>query len=389
MRARARRAPVSAEEASSFFTRAYGHVPTVLASAPGRVNLIGEHTDYNGGMVLPIAIDMRTYVAIALTSGSMAHVVSATEPERGSFAVDHPESAGRWWDYVAGVVRQLSNASGIDMPAFKFAVWSSVPAGAGLSSSAALEVATARAVLGLCKIDLDETRIALLCQDAEQDFVGVGCGIMDQYTAVCARQNHALCLDCYTLDSLHVPVRDAVLIFDTVSPRSLRNSQFNKRRQECADALELLRVLHPGLRSLAAASAHEVAEAQLPKILERRARHVISEHQRVLRAVEALRETGHIPADLIFASHLSLRDDYECSTSELDWFVDAVIEVENIHGARLTGAGWGGCAIALGDNDVLASAAPRIVGGFERRFGRKPRYWISTASHAACIEDVA
>lgn len=380
---------MSAEEASSFFTRTYGHVPTVVASAPGRVNLIGEHTDYNGGMVLPIAIDMRTYVAAATTSGRIAHVVSATEPERGSFAVDHPESAGRWWDYVAGVVWQIFNGNAIEVPAFELAVWSNVPAGAGLSSSAALEVATARAILGLCKVDLDETRIALLCRDAEQDFVGVGCGIMDQYTTVCARQNRALCLDCYTLESVHVPVLDAVLIFDTVSPRSLRNSQFNERRQECADALELLRDVHPRLRSLAAATTRNIVEAHLPKILEKRARHVISENQRVLRAVEALRETGHIPADLIFASHLSLKDDYECSTTELDWFVDTVVEVESIRGARLTGAGWGGCAIALGDHDVLASAAPQIVGAFERRFGRKPRYWISTASNAACIEDVA
>jgi galactokinase len=324
----------------------------VIASAPGRVNLIGEHTDYNGGDVLPIAIAQRTTVAIAPANESVA--VSAQQPLLGRFSVARLTPERRWWDYIAGVAAAFVD-SGYEIADFQIAVASDVPVGAGLSSSAALETAAAFALAHLFGHDIPPHRLALLGTRAEREFVGVASGIMDQQASALGAAHKAVHIRCDTGAYEHVPFDDAVLIFDTGVRRALADSAFNERRAECQAALTRVRAIRPSLPSLAAADLDLLREAQLPPPLDRRARHVVTEMARVRAVVDALRVGGPVPGDALFASHESLRVDYECSSPELDAFVERARRTEGITGARLTGAGWGGCAIAVGSLHALGT----------------------------------
>jgi galactokinase len=337
--------------AEDLFREQFRSEPRVIASAPGRVNLIGEHTDYNGGDVLPIAIAQRTTVAIAPADTSIA--VSAQQPLLGQFSVAHLAPTRHWWDYIAGVAAAFLD-SGYAIGDFHIAVTSDVPVGAGLSSSAALETATALALAALFGHDIAPHKLALLGTRAEREFVGVASGIMDQQASALGAQHQAVHIRCDTGAYEHVPFDDAVLIFDTGVRRALTDSAFNERRAECQAALARLRAVDPALPFLAAASLDLVREAQLPPPLDRRARHVVTEQARVRDVVDALRVGEPIPGEALFASHESLRVDYECSTPELDAFVERARRTEGISGARLTGAGWGGCAIAIGAPYALA-----------------------------------
>jgi galactokinase len=354
--------------AAELFRQQFRSEPRVIASAPGRVNLIGEHTDYNGGDVLPIAIAQRTTVAIAPAHESVA--VSAQQPLLGRFSVAHLTPERRWWDYVAGVAAAFID-SGYEIPDFQIAVASDVPVGAGLSSSAALETATAFALARLFGHDIPPHRLALLGTRAEREFVGVASGIMDQQASALGAAHQAVHIRCDTGAYEHVPFDDAVLIFDTGVRRALADSAFNDRRAECQAALTRLRSLRPSLPSLAAADLDLLREAHLPPPLDRRARHVVTEMARVRTVVDALRVGGTLPGDALFASHESLRVDYECSSPELDAFVDRARHTDGVTGARLTGAGWGGCAIAVGTPQALAT----LGGG-----------WITHAAAGARIE---
>ena len=384
---------MSVQHIHDLFAARFGGAPAVVASAPGRVNLIGEHTDYNGGEVLPVAIDRRTYVAARPNGSGAFRLVSATEGAIGEFDQAHPGRAGGWWDYVAGVVAD-AGARGAPVPACDVAVWSDVPTGAGLSSSAALCVASSVAFGAVASgrathasPDADALRdAALAAYRAESGFVGVAVGIMDQFASALGRDGQALHLWCATTEYEHVPMPEAVMIFDTASPRSLRSSAFNTRRSECEAALAALRRADPALESLAAATMDQVRDAGLPEPLDRRARHVVTEIARVHGAVRALEAGSLIPGELLLASHASLRDDYECSSPELDWFVEHAVRAEGVRGARLTGAGWGGCAIALGDAAALEAAAPSLAAEYEARFGRAPRVWHTRAAAGARVE---
>jgi galactokinase len=225
-----------------------------------------------------------------------------------------------------------------------------------------------------------------MAQRVESEYVGVACGIMDQFASALSRRAHALHIWCDTGDTEDVAMRDVVLIFDTAVPRSLRGSDFNVRRAECERALELLRSVDPSLPHLAAATPALLAEARLPAPLDRRARHVVEETARVRRTVDALRGTGTLPGDLMYQSHESLRSLYECSTAELDWFVERASRVEGVRGARLTGAGWGGCAIAVGDEGALHDASRAIGEEYRSRFGITPRVWLTRAEDGARVE---
>ena len=369
------------------FERAFGGAPASVASAPARVNLIGEHTDYNGGEVLPIAIARRTYVALRPNGSDAWRAGSATQTRPGSFDARTPERSGEWWDYVAGVVARLVSV-GAPAPACDVAVWSDVPAGAGLSSSAALEVAVGTAISGLTAAGRTAPDVATDAWHAEVEFVGVQCGIMDQFASALARRRHALHVWCDTAEVEHVPMPDAVLIFDTAVPRSLRSSAFNARRAECEQALALLRRRHPELPHLAAAEPGQVLQARLPEPLASRALHVSEETRRVRRVVGALGEGREMPGDLLLASHKSLRDLYECSSPELDWFVDHAMARPGVRGARLTGAGWGGCAIAVGDEGALAEAGRELEQSYATVFGREPRIWLTRAEDGARTESL-
>jgi galactokinase len=364
------------------FHSAYGAGPEVIASAPGRVNLIGDHLDYNGGEVLPIAIDQRTWLAVSRSNGAqMSRAVSLQDSERGEFDISHPRRDGKWWDYVSGL-----GADGLLRTGqVNIAVSSEVPSGAGLSSSAALEVSAAVALAELGASDASLRDLALDAWKVETKFVGVSCGIMDQFASALAKKGNALHIWCETQETEDVPFSASVLIFDTGVPRSLRNSAFNDRQAECAEALSLLRRSIPDLPNLASVSPDQVLDSDLPGTLRLRALHVAEEMCRVKLAVEQLKTRGAVDADLLYQSHVSLRDQYQCSSPELDWFVDRAMMTDGVQGARLTGAGWGGCAIALGERDALEEARESLAREYEKIFHVVPRTWLSRAATGARV----
>src|SRR5215207_5155676 len=383
-------APPDAGSVRALFVERFHREPGVIASAPGRVNLIGEHTDYNGGEVLPIAISRRTWVAAGRQSNdgagaSVLRAVSANQPAMGTAALDAPRRAGEWWDYLTGVAAPLLAASGRS-DSLELAVVSDVPAGAGLSSSAALEVATALAVAGVLDHPISLQEAAMTAWRAETGFVGVACGIMDQFASALCRPGEALHLECDTARYDFAPFGDALLIFDTAIPRSLRTSHYNERRAECDQALRLLRERWPALSTLAEVEPEQVLEAKLPPPLHGRALHVSQETRRVRDAVAALRAGDGISRELLVGSHESLRDLYECSRPELDWVVERAIGLPGVRGARLTGAGWGGCAIVVGNESALRDAGPILAREYEKRFALVPRLWLSVASSGARVE---
>ena len=380
---------MKATDARDYFRQVFGGNPDIVCSAPGRVNIIGEHTDYNGGQVLPIAIDRRTYVAIrARPDGNVSRIVSHRESTAAEFDVRKSAGSGEWSDYMTGVCAAMEGA-GARLPQFEAIVQTDVPVGSGLSSSAALEVATAVALGQIVSDPPDMRKLALLSWHVETQFVGVACGVMDQFASALCLEGHALHLWCDTLETEQVIMPDAVLIFDTASPRELRASQFNQRRAECEEALTVLRRSRPSLLHLAAANLDDVQRADLTPRIRKRALHVVEENARVEKLVMQLMQTRTVGGEILYQSHESLRDNYECSTPELDWFVDTVRGKPGVTGARLTGAGWGGCAIAVGDLDALAAAAEDLKSAYETRFGRKPGTWLTRAGSGARIEDVS
>jgi len=377
---------MTTDELRALFRARFEAEPQLIASAPGRVNVIGEHTDYNGGQVLPIAIDRRTYVAISTRpNAESSRVVSSSESRAGEFDVRSPARAGAWWDYMAGVCAEIK-ADGITAPQFDAVVASDIPIGAGLSSSAALEVATGLALSGIAKRNLDKKKLALVGWRAEDKFVGVNSGVMDQFASALCERGRALHVWCDTLETKTVPMEECVLIFDTATMRSLRGSEFNTRRSECEEALRLLRKRFPELKNLAAASVAEIDEADLPEVLARRALHVVEENRRVEIVVRELEASGRVPGELLYESHESLRSQYECSTPQLDWFVEQMRGCEGISGARLTGAGWGGCAIAVGSPEALRAVKDKTAATYEKKFGLKPRIWVTFAGDGARVE---
>ena len=376
---------MSAGQAIDLFTQTYGHGPAVVASAPGRVNLIGEHLDYNGGQVLPIAIGLRTWVAMSRAPDGESSAVSPGERD-GRFRLADERPAGAWFDYVHGTLRECA-ALGVGLSGVRVAVASDLPRGAGLSSSAALEVATALAAVVTAGDRVLERwdEIASVAFRAETRFVGVPSGIMDQTVSAYAAAGHALRIWCDDERREHVPFRRTVLVFDTATPRQLRSSPFSERRAECAAALDALRRADPTLSTLAEATPELLDAVPLPDALRRRARHVITETRRVEETVEALECDAPLGA-LLLASHESLRTDFECSSPELDWVVDEAMHASGIEGARLTGAGWGGCAVILGDEGHLKALAAPLTGRFTERWKRRPQTWLTTAEDGVDID---
>jgi galactokinase len=344
------------EKAAHAFRERFGEQPQMLASAPGRVNLIGEYTDFNGGFVLPCAIDRRIAVAVKLASDGEGALFSVDFNESRPFSAD-PD--GSWADYPRGVVWALSRR-GAEVPAFRAAFAGDVPLGSGLSSSAAIEAVTALTLDALLRLGNSKKDLSLLCQEAENDFVGVPSGIMDQYASLLSIAGSALLIDCRSLEnesvSLDLEGADlALLVCDTRVERGLANTGYRDRRETCESAASAL-----GVKELRDASEEDLEHLSGDEL--KRARHVVRENARVLEAVRALREGDFADfGRLMYDSHLSLRDDFEVSTPELNTFVETAREFE-APGARLTGAGFGGCAIALvagAEADTLADLARR------------------------------
>ena len=366
------------QKAARAYREQFGDEPELVASAPGRVNLIGEHTDYNGGFVLPCAIDRR--IAVAIGPGDRG----GFEPRLYSADFDETrqldEKDSSWANYPRGVAWAMGEA-GHEIGTFRAAFAGNVPLGSGLSSSAAIEAATALALDAFFGLGVGRTDLAIICQRAENDYVGVGSGIMDQYASLLCEAGAALLVDCRSLEAENIPLDLeaaglTLVVCDTRVERGLADTGYNDRRATCERAAKMLGVAE--LRDATEGDLDLLSGAELT-----RARHVISENTRVLEAVEALRdknfdEFGH----LMYASHASLRDDYEVSTPELDTFVETA-EQQGARGARLTGAGFGGCAIALVSEDETAALTNACEQAFaERGFEEPALYEFAPAAGA-------
>jgi galactokinase len=376
-------------DALTLFRETFGVAPAVGGSAPGRVNLIGEHTDYNGGPVLPMAIGQRTTVMAAPGEIGILEVISTRDGVRRR--VEYAREPGEGTTaFLVGVVRALDRRR-IGLPAgARLAIASDVPVGAGLASSAALTVSAARALAALAGHALAAKEAARVGYEAEHDHVGVRCGTMDQTIAALGRNGHALLLESASGATRQIPFTGTLLLVDTGVRHDLAHSAFNTRRAECEAAVARLRDVHPGLRWLAMWPAGEMSRLArlLPAPLRARAQHVVGETART-RAASRLLERGRLTqfGRLMYESHESCRRLYECSAPELDLVVQAAKRAGAL-GARMTGAGWGGAALVLIRPADAAGIGAAIERAFERRFGRKPAVTPLRGGGGARVEKV-
>jgi len=357
--------------------------------APGRVNLIGEHTDYNDGLVMPAAIDFATFVAAAPSPRPELTANSRQQQKTAAFILDAaaPAPSRDWTDYVRGVSLQLQ-LSGFVLTGANLLVDSRVPIGAGLSSSAALEVGTALALIDLAKADIEPNALARLCQRAENEFVGARCGIMDQFASVHGRAGHAMLLDCRSLEMRYVPLPDSLrlVICNTTVKHALSAGEYNTRRAECESAVQYFARFRPGIRALRDVNDDDLRRygPDLPQVLFRRARHVVTENARVLKTAEALehgnlREVGR----LMYDSHISLRDDYEVSCPELDIMVEIARQIPGVIGARMTGGGFGGCTVNLIELEAIPELTRRVRNEYHSATQIKPEIYVTSAASGA------
>jgi galactokinase len=369
--------------------------PTGIARAPGRVNLLGEHVDYNDGFVMPAATDRATYVAFSESRDENSKLAASDFNEEISFTPDSIKGKKQsdstplpdWGLYPAGVGKTLRD-DGYPIPPINAIFASDVPRGAGLSSSASVEVAFLTAWQSLGNLDIPEMKRALICQQAENRYVGVDCGIMDQFASVCGVQDRLLHLDCRSLEwsMLELPKNVSIVIADTTIRRKLSRSEYNQRRQDCEEAVRVLKTDLPTIRSLRDVGLDDFEKVcwKLPPRVEKRARHVIEEIDRTVRARDLL-VSGDIAGfgKLVNACHASLRDLYEVSSFELDVMVYAAQSMDGCYGARLTGAGFGGCTVNLVENGMVKSFIARLKRIYLEKTARSPEIYISRASMGA------
>ena len=383
--------PMAREAVFAAFRKTANQAPEAAVYAPGRVNLIGEHTDYNEGFVLPAAVDRGVALAARRVAGDTftLHAVdlgdSCTFP-RGSLQRDpkHP-----WADYFKGVVWALSNR-GINIPACEAAITGDIPQGAGLSSSAAYEVATVLLLRTLDGFELSSLEVAQLARQAENGFVGVACGIMDQMASTFGEKGRALLLDCRSLarETVALPLGLKIVVAGSGVRHSLASSEYNQRRAECEEGVRILSASLPTVHALRDVRPEDLARflPALPPVVARRCRHVVSENARVGQAVTAMRsgDTDRLKT-LMAASHASLRDDYEVSCPELDILVELALALPYCHGARLTGAGFGGSTVNLVEADAIEPFSETIVSGYRQRSGRVAEIHVFEPSAGARV----
>lgn len=369
------------------FREAYGQESQIF-QAPGRVNLIGEHTDYNEGFVMPAAIEFYTSAAIAPRSDTKVNVRSQSFDEKISFDLnDDFRPKHNWSDYVVGVIDQIKR-SGERLAGADILIQGNVPIGAGLSSSAAIEVAVAFALLNAKHATIDRVRLALLCQRAENEFVGMRCGIMDQFISCNGRRDHALMLDCRSLQFELLPLAPSVrmVICNTMVKHQLASGEYNQRRAACEEGVRILQEALPGIHSLRDVSQAQLERhrAKLPPVIYRRCRHVVTENARVERAAAMLQKNDLRGfGELMAESHRSLRDDYEVSCQELDVMVKIANTQAEVFGARMTGGGFGGCTINLVAGEYAEVFRKSIVAEYESATGLKPDVYITSAADGA------
>jgi galactokinase len=368
------------------FRRLFGGPPSSLVRSPGRVNLIGEHTDYNAGFVLPLAIESATWIALRARDDGRVRLHSAEFGQTTEFSLNDISRGGpEWAEYAKGVAEQLSLQK-IPLRGFDASIASDVPVGAGLSSSASFSLGITRAFHVTSGFAWDRLAMAQLCQRVEQQRIGVNCGIMDQLVISAAHDGQALLIDCrsFATRTAPLPQGHVVVILDTKKSRTLAGSAYNQRRAECETAAKFFGV--PALRDVTLDQL-TVARSQLDPVVWRRARHVISENDRVEQALSALQSGDATQlGQLMNASHESLRVDYEVSCAELDEICALARAQAGCAGARMTGAGFGGCAVALVAAGKAGAFIPAVAAGFEKKFGVKPALYPTRAT--AGVTDV-
>ncbi|NOK60222.1 MAG: galactokinase [Chloroflexi bacterium AL-W] len=368
------------------FEQHYGYSPEIVVRAPGRVNLIGDHTDYNDGFVLPIAIDRTTYIAARPRDDQQVRVVAVDIDDQDAFGLDHIAYSTNhpWSNYVRGVVKEILSEQH-HIGGAELLITSDVPRGAGLSSSAALEVAVGYTFVKLYNLEMAHTSLALLAQRAENTFVGVQCGVMDQLISVLGHDGHAVRIDCRDLSNYIVPLyqNTSIVVCNSNMERMLTNSAYNQRREECAEAVRRFKTWYPdivALRDITPAMFDQHAEA-LPETVRARARHVVSENARVLRSTTALEQHDVMTfGALMNESHTSLRNDYEVSIPELDILVTSAQQVSGCYGARLTGAGFGGCIVSVVDTNAVESFRQSVAEAYQKATGRDTTIYICRAT---------
>jgi galactokinase len=373
------------------FQKHYGRPPRWIVAAPGRVNVIGEHTDYNDGFVLPMAIERYAIMAAdAAAAPGKISIYDTNFKETATIDISAPVTKGspKWSNYIRGVLAGFQNR-GVTIPALDVAFLSTVPLGGGLSSSAALEVCTATLVEAATGKQIDPVEKALLAQKAEHDFAGVPCGIMDQFISALGREGHLLLLDCRTRKTELVPMSDPaveLLVVNTNVKHELGSGEYAKRRAECEEAAKIL-----GVKSLRDATADQLekAKGKMSEVVYRRARHVIGEIERTTHAAEGVRASNWPTVGvLMYASHAALRDDYEVSCKELDVVVEIAEEIGlkgGVYGCRMTGGGFGGCCVALVKTDSVEAITKKIATDYKARTGIEATIFSSHPAAGATI----
>lgn len=362
------------------FQSRFGCAPAHVIWTPGRVNLIGEHTDYNDGFVLPAAIDRGVYLAVAPRADREVRVYALNFDAQKTFSLDAITHAATqlWSNYLQGVAMMLQER-GYTLRGMDAVLWGNLPVGASLSSSAAVQVATAYAFKTLGAFDLPLEQIPALCQRAENVFVGVQSGIMDQFVVTLGERDHALFLDCRSLVYHRVPIPPhlCLVVCDTRKPRALAASAYNQRRAECEQGARFFGVA--ALRDVTM-GMFRARENELPNVIRKRVRHVVTENQRVLDTVTALERADlKTVGALMAASHASLRDDYEVSVRELDVMVELAQAQTGCFGARMTGAGFGGAALALVEQNAVADFVKNVSAGYKKQMAREPALLVTRA----------
>ena len=388
------------------FAETFGSPPTFIASAPGRVNLIGEHTDYNDGYVFPVAIDKYINIAARQRTDRRVTLHASDVNDSSEFDLDAlhsiPQQAPAWSHYLIGVA-SLLQASGRKIAGIDAVITGDVPIGAGLSSSAALSVAatlaflTAGSELEALASENGKKELAALCQRVEHEFAGVNCGIMDQTISLLGKENHALFLDCRSLEYEHVPLNLAdhyITICNTKVKRELAASEYNKRRAECERGVDILSQWIPGISSLRDIDLTDFKkhEEELPALTQKRCRYVIEENTRVLEAVSVLKAPTEKTdealiqfGNLMNASHNGLRDDYEVSCKELDLLTDIARSITGVIGSRMTGAGFGGCTVSIVHKDALETFQTRVRKEYHEQIGIEPEIYLCNVGDGAQV----
>ena len=360
-----------------------------MVRAPGRVNLIGEHTDYNDGYVLPVAIDRSILMAAAPRPDRQVVLHALDFEQRTEFSLNDIQHDAQypWSDYQRGVAFFLQER-GFELPGVNAVISGDIPVGSGLSSSAAVEVAAAYVWQVLSGFSMSRVELALLCQQAENEFVGMKCGIMDQFICALGQRDHALLIDCRTLE--HEMVRlgagegsprpsATIVVCDTMKRRGLVDSEYNARRRECEEGVRLLQKHLPGIKALRDVSPAQFERYQgdLPEVVRRRCRHIVYENERVLQSVRALKR-GDLATfgRLMNESHVSLRDDYQVSCRELNVMVEVAWQVEGVYGSRLTGAGFGGCTVSLVAGEAVERFGARVAAEYQAATGVEPQIYV-------------